>query len=183
MNQLTKGKLLVAEPSILNDFSFNRSVILLTEHNEEGTVGFILNKLSHFKLNELVPEILIEMPIYIGGPVEQENLYFIHKVPEVIVGSIEIGNGFYWGGDLKIITDLINKQELKSDEIRFFLGYSGWDVNQLNAELEIDSWTVVENNFSNILNADDSTLWKEQMIQLGGNHLIWANAPFNPNLN
>ncbi|MDP3353790.1 MAG: YqgE/AlgH family protein [Flavobacteriaceae bacterium] len=183
MLNLTKGKLLVAEPSILNDPSFNRSVVLLTEHNEEGSVGFILNKLSHFKLDELVPEILVEMPVYLGGPVEQGNLYFIHKVPEIIIGSIEIGNGFYWGGNIQIITELVNKQEIKSDEIRFFLGYSGWDVNQLNEELEIDSWVVVENNFPNILNADDTTLWKNQMIQLGGEYLIWANAPLNPSLN
>jgi putative transcriptional regulator len=183
MLTLTKGKLLVAEPSILNDPSFNRSVVLLTEHNDDGTVGFILNKLSHFKLNELVPEITVDMPIYLGGPVEQGNLYFIHKVPEIIVGSIEIGNGFYWGGNIEIITELVNKQEIKSDEIRFFLGYSGWDVNQLNEELEIDSWVVVENNFPNILNADDTTLWKNQMIQLGGDYLIWANAPLNPSLN
>lgn len=183
MLSLTKGKLLVAEPSILNDPSFNRSVVLLTEHNEDGSVGFILNKLSHFKLNELVPEISAEMPVYVGGPVEQGNLYFIHKVPEVILGSIEIGNGFYWGGNIEIITELLNKQELKSDEIRFFLGYSGWDANQLNEELKIDSWIVVENNFPNILDADDTTLWKNQMIQLGGDYLIWANAPLNPSLN
>ncbi|MDO9261380.1 MAG: YqgE/AlgH family protein [Flavobacteriaceae bacterium] len=179
----TKGKLLIAEPSILNDPSFNRSVVLLTEHNEEGTVGFILNKLSRFKLNELVPEILIDFPVYIGGPVEPENLYFIHKKPELIVGSIEIGKGFYWGGNIEIITKLVNNAEINPDEIRFFLGYSGWEIDQLNEELEVDSWVVVENDFPNILNADDTTLWKNQMIQLGGNYLIWANAPVNPSLN
>lgn len=179
----TKGKLLIAEPSILNDPSFNRSVVLLTEHNEDGSVGFILNKLSHFKLNQLVQEIAVEMPVYIGGPVEQSNLYFIHKIPHIIQGSIEIGEGFYWGGNIEIITELVNKQEIKSDEIRFFLGYSGWSANQLNEELEIDSWVVVENNFPNILDANDTTLWKDHMIKLGGEHLIWANAPVNPSLN
>lgn len=179
----TKGKLLIAEPSILNDPSFNRSVVLLTEHNEDGSVGFILNKHSHFKLNELVPEISVEIPVYTGGPVEQGNLYFIHKVPELIEESIEIGNGFYWGGNIEIITELVNNHVIKADQIRFFLGYSGWNVNQLNEELEIDSWVVVENNFPNILDADDTTLWKNQMIQLGGDYLIWANAPLNPSLN
>lgn len=183
MLQPTKGKLLIAEPSILNDPSFNRSVVLLTEHNEEGSVGFILNKLSNFTLNELVPEINIEFPVYLGGPVQAENLYFIHKKPDLIEGSIEIGYGFYWGGNIEMITNLVNNAEIRTDEIRFFLGYSGWEVNQLNEELEIDSWIVVENNFPNILNADDTTLWKNQMIQLGGEYLIWANAPLNPSLN
>lgn len=179
----TKGKLLIAEPSILNDPSFNRSVVLLTEHNEEGSVGFILNKLSPFKLTELVSEIKVDLPVYFGGPVEQENLYFIHKTPQIIKGSIEIGNGFYWGGNIETIINAINNDTIKADEIRFFLGYSGWEINQLNEELEIDSWIVIENNFTNILNADDSTLWKDQMIQLGGDYLIWANAPLNPSLN
>ncbi len=179
----TKGKLLIAEPSILNDPSFNRSVVLLTEHNEEGSVGFILNKLSHFKLNELVPEILIDFPVYLGGPVETENLYFIHKKPTSIPGSIAIGKGFYWGGNIQIITELVNKTAIKPNEIRFFLGYSGWEIDQLNEELAIDSWVVVENDFPNILDADDTTLWKNHMIQLGGDYLIWANAPLNPSLN
>ena len=179
----TKGKLLIAEPSILNDSSFNRSVVLLTEHNEEGSVGFILNKLSPFKLTELVSEINIDLPVYFGGPVEQENLYFIHKNPQIIEGSIEIGNGFYWGGNIETIVKAINNAIIKADEIRFFLGYSGWEVDQLNEELEIDSWVVIENDFTNILNADDTTLWKDQMIQLGGDYLIWANAPLNPSLN
>lgn len=183
MLNLKKGKLLIAEPSILNDPSFNRSVVLLTEHNEEGSVGFILNKLSPFKLTELVSEIKIDLPVYFGGPVEQDNLYFIHKIPDIIEGSIEIGNGFYWGGNIEIIVNAINNSKIKTDQIRFFLGYSGWEVNQLNEELEIDSWIVVENNFPNILNADDTTLWKNQMIQLGGDYLIWANAPLNPSLN
>ncbi|MDP2089574.1 MAG: YqgE/AlgH family protein [Flavobacteriaceae bacterium] len=179
----SKGKLLIAEPSILNDPSFNRSVVLLTEHNEEGSVGFILNKLSHFRLNDLVPEILMDFPVYFGGPVEQGNLYFIHKTPHLIDGSIEIGKGFYWGGNIEIIAELINKSKIRIDEIRFFLGYSGWEVDQLNEELEVDSWIVLENDFPNILNADDTTLWKDQMIQLGGDYLIWANAPLNPSLN
>lgn len=183
MENLTKGKLLIAEPSILTDPSFNRSVILLTEHNVDGSVGFILNKLSAFKLNELVSEITVELPVYFGGPVEQGNLYFIHKIPDIITDSIEIGDGFYWGGDMQNIIELINNATIKEEDIRFFLGYSGWDANQLEEELEIYSWKVVDNKFPNILKLDDKTLWKNQLLELGGEYLIWANAPVNPSLN
>lgn len=183
MNKVKKGNLLVAEASILNDQSFSRTVILLTEHNESGSVGFILNKLSSFKVADLVPEIVVDLPVYIGGPVEQGNLYFIHKTPEIIADCIEIGRGFYWGGNVNSIIENLNNGSIKTNEIRFFLGYSGWDINQLEEELIINSWIVVENNFINILNADERTLWKDQMIELGGDHAIWANAPYNPSLN
>ena len=94
-----KGHLLIAEPSILGDVSFNRSVVLLAEHNDEGSIGFILNKPLSYTINDLIPEIDASFKIYNGGPVEQDNLYFIHNIPEVIPNSVEISNGIYWGGD------------------------------------------------------------------------------------
>ena len=83
-----KGDLLIAEPSIIGDLSFNRSIILLADHTEEGSIGFILNKPLEYTINDLIPEIEANFKIYNGGPVEQDNLYFIHKVPEVIPDSI-----------------------------------------------------------------------------------------------
>ena len=97
--KLKKGHLLIAEPSIIGDRSFNRSVILLAEHNEEGSVGFIINKPLKYTINDLIPEIKATFKIYNGGPVEQDNLYFIHNVPELIPNSVEISNGIYWGGE------------------------------------------------------------------------------------
>ncbi len=99
---LEKGMLLVAEPSIIGDMSFHRSVILLAEHSTSGSVGFILNKPLAYTLNDLIPEINAFHTIYNGGPVEQDNLYFMHTIPELIPESIEISNGIYWGGTLKL---------------------------------------------------------------------------------
>jgi len=90
-----KGHLLIAEPSILGDVSFNRSVILLADHNEEGSIGFILNKPLDYTIKDLIPEIEGTFKIYNGGPVEQDNLYFIHKIPKLIPNSIEISHGIY----------------------------------------------------------------------------------------
>ncbi|MEO1548487.1 MAG: YqgE/AlgH family protein, partial [Bacteroidota bacterium] len=95
----TKGKLLIAEPSLTGDVSFNRSVVLLAEHNQEGSVGFILNKPLDYNINDLISEITIPFQVFNGGPVEQDNLYFIHKVPHLIDGSIEISDGIFWGGN------------------------------------------------------------------------------------
>jgi putative transcriptional regulator len=179
-----KGVLLVAEPSIIGDVSFNRSVVLLAEYNETGAVGFILNKPLKYNLNDFIPEIENKLTVYNGGPVEQDNLYFIHKVPELIPDSIEISNGIYWGGDFNEIISLLKEDRLKDSEIRFFLGYSGWSNNQLDQELEVNSWVVIQNKYKNeILGKTNSNFWKEKMIEFGGDYLIWSNAPEDPNSN
>jgi putative transcriptional regulator len=179
----TKGKLLIAEPSILNDKEFNRSVIYLTEHNKEGCIGFILNKPTEFVLNDLIPEIKCNFIVYNGGPVEQENLYFIHKIPELIPDSIPIDDEFYWGGDFNILTKLLHNKNIKATDIRFFLGYSGWSINQLNEELKESTWVIVKNKYPNLLNIKSDDIWKNQLMAFGGEYQIWANAPKNPALN
>lgn len=179
-----KGHLLIAEPSIIGDVAFNRSVVLLAEHNDEGSIGFILNKPLDFRLNELVPEIKKSFKVFNGGPVEQDNLYFIHRVPNLISNSIEISNGIYWGGDFDKIIDLINEGSIKETDIRFFLGYSGWEIFQLEKELSNNSWVVAENRYkSAVIKKPANCFWKEKMLELGGNYLIWSNAPENPSLN
>ncbi|HPF97124.1 MAG: YqgE/AlgH family protein [Flavobacteriaceae bacterium] len=179
-----KGDLLIAEPSILGDVSFNRSIILLADHNEMGSIGFILNKPLQYTINELVPEIEAEFKIYNGGPVEQDNLYFIHTVPEIIPDSIEISYGIYWGGDFNKVVQLIAENKITENDIRFFLGYSGWDANQLEEELKINSWIVAENIYKNALVGKDyQTFWKEKMLEFGGEYSIWSNAPEDPSYN
>lgn len=179
----SKGKLLVAEPSILNDKEFNRSVIYLTEYNAEGCIGFILNKPSEFVLNDLIPEIACNFVIYNGGPVEQENLYFIHKLPNLIPNSIKIDKDIYWGGDFDVLTTLLNAKKIKPTDIRFFLGYSGWSVNQLEEELNENTWLIIQNKYPNIFDIDSASFWKNQLMAIGGEYQIWANAPLNPELN
>ncbi len=179
-----KGKLLIAEPTLTGDVSFNRSVVLLAEHNDEGSVGFILNKPLDYSINDLITEIEVPLQVFNGGPVEQDNLYFIHKVPHLITNSVEISDGIYWGGDFDITVDLINQGVITEKEIRFFLGYSGWSSLQLDEELISKSWIVVPNQYeSDIIQKSTKAFWKEHMIELGGDYLLWSNAPENPSLN
>ena len=133
-NRPGKGKLLIAEPSIIGDVSFNRSVILLADHNSLGTVGFILNKPLPYSLKDLVENTNSELTIFNGGPVEQDNLYFIHNSPELIPDSLEISNGVFWGGNFEIVLELINSKLISENDIKFFLGYSGWDEKQLDTD-------------------------------------------------
>jgi putative transcriptional regulator len=178
-----KGHLLIAEP-ILGDIFFNRSVILLAEYNKEGAVGFILNKPLKLKLSDLIPEIKISFKIFNGGPVEQDNIYFIHNVPELIFGSIEIADGIFWGGDFKIAIRLINDKIISKKNIRFFLGYSGWDKNQLDRELKENLWIINPNDLkSNVLSKSTQYFWKEKIMEQGGDYILYSNAPEDPNLN
>lgn len=183
--ELKKGHLLIAEPSITGDISFNRSVILLAEHTDAGSIGFILNKPLDFSLKDLITELKQDFIVYNGGPVEQDNLYFIHKVPELIPDSVEISEGIYWAGNFETVCDLINQGKINEKDIRFFLGYTGWDAKQLDNELNDDSWVVVKNKYkSTIIEKNyNASFWKEKMIELGGNYIIWSNAPENPILN
>jgi putative transcriptional regulator len=181
---LIKGQLLISEPSIIGDLSFNRSVILLADHDKEGSVGFIINKPLKYTINDLLPEVNARFKIYNGGPVEQDNLYFIHNIPELIPNSIEISNGIYWGGDFESTKELINDGTIQKGNIRFFLGYTGWSENQLETEMNSNSWIVTKNNYKNkIIGKSATHFWKEQIMELGGEYPIWSNAPENPYLN
>ncbi|MEE9407708.1 MAG: YqgE/AlgH family protein [Polaribacter sp.] len=180
---INKGKLLIAEPSILSDSSFNRAIVLLTEHTENSSVGFILNRPLNYSLKDLIPDIDCSFPIYQGGPVEQDNLYFVHKIPELIPESIEVSNGIFWGGNFSSLKDLLNNKLIETSDIRFFLGYSGWSKNQLKDEMNQNSWFIAENDFENIFSIEEEDLWKNKLLQKGGNYKLWANAPSDFNLN
>lgn len=185
LSKPNKGDLLIAEPSIIGDLSFNRSIILLTEHSEsDGTIGFILNKPLDFTITDLLPEIESNFKVYNGGPVEQDNLYFIHTVPNLIPDSIEISLGVYWGGDFTNVVTLIKDNKITEKDIKFFLGYSGWGTNQLEHELKLNSWVITKNIYKKtIIEKDYRFFWKEKMLELGGDYKIWSNAPKDPSFN
>ena len=181
---LEKGKILIAEPSIIGDISFNRSIILLVEHGNNGSIGFILNKPMNLNISDLIPEIESNFKIYNGGPVQQDNLYFIHKISHLIPESIMISEGLYWSGNFEYVLKLIKKGEINKNDIRFFLGYSGWDSNQLNNELNNNTWILSENSHNkNIITAVDEVFWKNKMLDLGGEYSLWSNAPEHPSHN
>jgi len=183
-SSIKKGNILIAEPTILNDKSFNRSVIFLTEHNNEGSVGFILNKPSGYTIDELLPDIQCKHKVYKGGPVSIDNLYFIHRVPELIPNSIHIKDDIFWAGDFNCVRELLENDGIPLDKIRFFLGYTGWSSNQLVSEMEqSNSWIVKNNDYSNILSVAPNSFWRDELIKSGGNYQIWANAPEDPNMN
>ena len=181
---MNQGKLIVATPSILGDFNFRRSVILLASHKTSGSIGFILNKKLNYKLNDIVEDINIKFPLFYGGPVEQDNLFYLHRLGNVIPDSIKINSSLSWNGDFKFVTKLINENKLKVSDIRFFLGCSSWSNGQLEKELDEKSWEPFEIvSTEKVLRMKIQNMWKKCMISLGGKYRVWSNAPENPNFN
>ena len=121
-----------------------------------------------------------EFTIYNGGPVSNKNLYFIYKTKEPIKGSLKVTENLYWGGNIDEIFKLIKEKVITKSKIRFFIGYSGWDNNQLKNEIKNKNWIVGKNKTGNILNINSQKHWKNEMKQLGGEYLLWSNTPENP---
>ena len=115
-----RGKLLVSAPAILDDASFNRSLILVAEHSTDSSLGFIMNRPSKFTLNDLLPDVNCNFTVFKGGPVETDNIYFIHNIPHLIPNSIKIKEKLHWGGNFETVIDLINKKKIDKSEIKFF---------------------------------------------------------------
>jgi putative transcriptional regulator len=153
----------------------------MVEKKNKGFLGFIINKPLGYELKDILPEIQISFPLYNGGPVEQDNLFFVHNAGHLIPGSFKIDDKLFWGGDFEKVLALVNDGVLSPKDIRFFLGYSGWSSDQLKQEIGANSWVVVENPFAaNILSHQTEGLWREQMKALGGKYVIWSNTPENP---
>jgi putative transcriptional regulator len=180
---LQKGRLLLSEP-YLADPNFERTVILLTEHNEEGSVGFILNKPSESRLGEVMEDLKgIDSQIFIGGPVQQDTLHFIHRNSE-LEDAIELENGLYWGGNFEQLLSLVNTGQFSETDIKFFLGYSGWSPDQLEDELKLSSWIVSDRvSHELIFETLPDQMWKKAMQELGGRFTVYSNYPADPRMN
>ncbi|GAB4232254.1 MAG: YqgE/AlgH family protein [Ekhidna sp.] len=180
----SRGDLLISEP-YLPDPNFERTVIYLCEHDEEGTFGFVLNRKAHVQLADVVDEAgNYKAELFIGGPVQQDTLHFIHRDETLAKGSSEVGNGVHWGGSFEKLLELLNTKAISETDIRFFLGYSGWSPGQLMDEMKEKSWIVLKGASSEmIFDWNNHDLWKECLRTMGGKYRLMANYPKDPRLN
>lgn len=178
-----KGRVLIAEPFLEGRY-FNRSVVLLTEFSDEGAVGFVLNKSVHLNINEVLTDIeAFKSEVFVGGPVQNNQIYYLHTVPELIPNSFHIFDKLYWGGDFEILKELIKSERLGIDQIRFFAGYSGWSAGQLEDEIKENSWLVSFVEINELMSVDNNDIWKKALSRLGGNYKLWANFPKDQSMN
>lgn len=176
------GNILIAEP-FLGDPNFERSVVLMCEHNDLGSFGLVLNQLSNIKLADMFQEVILDIPIYVGGPVEHNTLHFIHSLGKVVPKSSDLGNGVFWGGDFDELKSMINMGKVDISQVRFFIGYSGWGEGQLEGELNKNTWIVAETDADVVFEDDIAQFWRMVMRGLGGEYKVMSNYPTDPRLN
>lgn len=177
------GILLISDP-FLKDPNFMRTVVLLCEHNTEGTFGLVLNRKTEYTLGDLITNLEgITVPVFYGGPVQTDTLHFIHQLPDLIPGAQEIAKDIYWGGDFEAVTDLLINNQLNASKIRFYLGYSGWGSGQLDDELKEKSWLTEKATKQLIFEKDEQSIWKKSLQQMGGEYEQLINYPIDPQLN
>lgn len=177
------GILLIADP-FLKDPNFLRTVVLLCEHQEEGSFGFVLNRPFRNTLDELIPELEgYPIPVFDGGPVQKDSLHFLHQLPDEIPGGQEIVSGVYWGGNFETVIRLLQEGRLNPQKIRFFIGYSGWSEGQLNNEMTEKTWLTVAATRKLVFHDKHEEIWKEALRHLGGEYEMMINYPLDPQLN
>jgi putative transcriptional regulator len=178
-----KGRILIAEPFLPGTY-FNRSVVLLVAYSNKGAVGFILNKKVDISIQDILPGFPeIEANVYLGGPVATDSIYFIHKLGKKLPGSIHVLGDLYWGGDFEILKQQVKSGQLNPADIRFFVGYSGWDSGQLEQEIKEDSWLVNDVEEETVMRELDQASWADFVKKVGQQYMIWENFPENPAMN
>lgn len=180
MLELAKGRLLVSEP-FLPDPNFFRTVVLLTEHNREGSVGLVLNQPTSKYINELFEDIVCNNIVYLGGPVGKNSMLFLHR-NESLLGAEKVLPGMFWGGDFEMLKFQINENLMSVQDVLFFAGYSGWGPGQLRTELEQKSWIVAPADAELIFTEPDN-LWKSVLSRLDPEFRHLGNAPEDVQMN
>lgn len=182
-NKPVKGSLLISNP-LLADRIFQRSVILICEHNENGTKGFIINKQSTTDVSESHMELdQIPAKLYYGGPVDTSKVNMIHKGIS-LDNSTRVVNDVYFDGDITQIPSLHNTMRLPLANINFFIGYSNWMPNQLQIELDRKNWIVLTNYHTDfIFNSNPNDMWTNALRLMGHNYKAFANFPIDPIFN
>lgn len=177
------GKLLIAHP-LLNDGFFNRSVVFISQYEQESVVGFVLNFKTQFKLRDVRPQVQNgNLPIFEGGPVAKNQLFFLHTLGEKIPNSFHVQDNLYFGGDFTELLYQIDHENISENDVRFFVGYSGWDKDQLEDEIAKGSWFVADADPTTILTTATSSFWANELERQKKTYRIFGDIGSDPSMN
>jgi putative transcriptional regulator len=153
--------------------------VLLVEYSKKGAVGFVLNKWLPIFIDDLLEDFPAEEALLsIGGPIATNTLHYLHTFSN-IPDAVEICSGIYWGGNIETVRKLLSISVMKPDNIRFFLGYSGWSDGQLDSELKTNSWLVGDIHPTQIIRPAPD-LWQNAVKDTGNEYHLWTTLPENP---
>lgn len=178
-----KGKVLISEP-FLQDPNFARSVVLIVEHGNEGTIGFVLNQPTDISINEVIEQLSLDNNLLQGGPVELDSFHYIHTYAH-INGAVRINDDIYWSGDFEQVASGLQEGTIDANHFKFFVGYSGWAQGQLQAELNEKAWIIGDLSSGTLFDdkVSGADLWKHAIRARGDKDALLANSPTAPDLN
>lgn len=178
------GNLLIASP-LLYDSHFAHAVVLMVAHETEGSMGIVINKEfpERLVLNSFIPELerVPPIPLFCGGPMETNTLFFIHNL-DFIIDSLPLGNGLYFCGSFDALMDYISRGNPVEGRIRFFAGYAGWDKGQLAKEIREGSWLVGETDRLLVFDDCHESIWRKSIQANGIPYHLWMTYPVYPAL-
>jgi len=168
----------------MQDGFFTRAVVYITSHGAEGTIGFCLNFKTQFVLRDVRPQVKNgNFPIYEGGPVAKNQLFFLHTLGHDLPDSVDVGNNIFMGGDFDALIHMIEHGKVKSYQVRFFAGYSGWSENQLEEEMASQHWLLNKPHDATFFNNEPEDLWGLQLSEVKGSYSIFAEFGSDPSMN
>ena len=184
--QYGKGSLLIANP-VLPDPNFSRTVILLCNHNEQGSFGLVINRSAELKAPDLFSSIDIlksyNEKIYIGGPVSQSMVFYLFRSSQDVGDLDEVCSGVYLGSSLETLESLYLDIDYQKENIRFYLGYSGWSGGQLDGEMKQNSWLIQSADEQIVFLDSEDLMWPTAVNSLGEEYQYLIKAPVNPQWN
>ena len=197
MTPVQPGTLLIASPT-LQDPNFARTVVLICEHSDQGSMGLVVNRPSEVALSEalagVAPPPLPEARLFLGGPVQRQALLVLHRIPTAVPGAQDVAGGISIGGDMQALLAALAEATARerggesaadppSAEIRFYAGYAGWGAGQLAAELESGSWITCPATADHVFASDCEALWERALRELGPDYARLITVPLDPRVN
>lgn len=176
--QLAAGALLVAEPFLAEDWFRHAAGIVIDYSMADGTVGLMLNQLASVTLNQVV-DCKKDYPVYVGGPVGNDRLSFLHTLGDVVPGSQQVMPGLWLGGNFDEALQLVDDNPLPEGMIRFFIGYSGWTPGQLEQEIDDHVWAVAAPpaDAAQLLTGAGDAYWHRVVRDMGQDYKGWLYHP------
>ncbi len=178
-SEIRVGSVMISKP-FWNDENYKRSVILLLEHDKQGSAGLIINKPSTLSIHDALPELNILYPLFFGGPSEIKTVSYIHNNAQ-LPDAIYLGNELFWGGDYDNLVDLVSKHKFDVRHIKFCAGFVHWAPGQLEEELSDDKWWVDEINPQELFRTPPDDLWAYKLISAGHVYGLLNGLP-DPNM-
>lgn len=183
MEDLQAGTILIADP-FLKDPNFLRSTVFLCNYTSEGSIGFVLNRKTEFLVCDLFPELVeCKFPVFYGGPVQKDSIHFLHRCPGLITGGEKIIDNIFWGGEFEELVFLMQNKKIGANDVRLFLGYSGWAQDQLDEEIAAKSWLTTYATSDLIFATEEKSIWANALKQLGSKYEQLIHYPTDPQLN